>query len=63
MNRFTAYGFVYMGAFQYLLYIRYFGLWFPRARAFGEHTTLRARLADSAGLKDLEGRRRGVVGV
>ena len=50
---FTCFGFWYLGGFQYWLYVRSFGRWFPAAKAFGEHATLAARLKDRAGLKDL----------
>ena len=50
---FTIFGFWYLGAFQYLLYVKAFSRWFPRAQAFGEHATLAARLRDREGLRDL----------
>ena len=50
---FTIFGFWYLGAFQYLLYVKAFGRWFPRAKQFGEHSTLTARLNDVKGLRDL----------
>ena len=50
---FTVFGFWYLGAFQYFLYVRCFRVWFPAAEAFGEHATLAARLCDAPGLRDL----------
>jgi hypothetical protein len=50
---FTVFGFYYLGGFQYWLYVRCFGRWFPNARRFGDHPTVAARLADAAGLRDL----------
>lgn len=50
---FTLFGFWYLGGFQYFLYVRLFSKWFPHAKAFGEHATIRARINDAAGLKDL----------
>jgi len=50
---FTAFGFWYLGAFQYWLYTLKFKAWFPAAEAFGEHASLAARYRDRAGLRDL----------
>ena len=50
---FTAFGFWYLGGFQYWLYVKCFGRLFPRAASFGEHASLTARLRDTAGLRDL----------
>ena len=53
LGTFTVFGFYYLGAFQYFLYVRCFRRWFPAAEAFGEHATLAARLRDLPGLRDL----------
>jgi hypothetical protein len=50
---FTAFGFWYLGGFQYWLYAHIFIRWFPAAARFGEHATLAARLRDRDGLKAL----------
>ena len=50
---FSVFGLYYLGGFQYFLYVRCFSRWFPAARAFGEHSTLGARLADTQGLREL----------
>ena len=50
---FTVFGFWYLGAFQYMLYVKLFAKWFPRAQAFGAHPTLSRKLKDSEGLRDL----------
>ena len=52
---FTAFGFWYLGAFQYWLYAHLFIRMFPAAARFGEHATLAARLRDRDGLKALAG--------
>ena len=50
---FMVFGFWYLGAFQYLLYVRAFPVWFPAAKRFGDHPTIQARMADILGLRDL----------
>lgn len=50
---FTFFGCTYLGFFQYYLYVRCFGRWFPHASRFAEAPTLAARLSDRAGLRDL----------
>ena len=52
---FTVFGFWYLGGVQYWLYVRTFSRWFPSARRFGEHASLRARLNDVAGMRELAG--------
>ena len=53
LGLFTIFGFYYLGAFQYALYVRGFARWFPAATKFSEHATLAARMSDKAGLRDL----------
>jgi len=50
---FTAFGAVYLGGFQYYLYVVCFGRWFPHARRFAEAEGFASKLRDRAGVKDL----------
>lgn len=50
---FTTFGCLFLGYFQYFCLVHTFAKWFPHAQRFGELPTLRARLQDRQGLKDL----------
>ena len=53
LGLFTGFGFMYLGAFQYLLYVKLFAKWFPHAAKFGDLPTTAARLCDRQGMIDL----------
>ena len=49
---FAVFGFLYMGCFQYYMYVTLFSRWFAGASRFANQP-FRAKLTDYAGQKDL----------